>query len=79
MAVLSMMLDHTPGVLSALLRGISDAGASVLTITQSLPIHDMASVTLSLDLRGMDMPIAELLRSLGSTPGVDNIRLLAVE
>ena len=78
-AVLSMMLDHTPGVLSALLRGISEAGASVLTITQSLPIHDMASVTLSLDVSGMEKPINELLRALEATPGVDNVRLLAVE
>ena len=78
-AVLSMMLDHTPGVLSALLRRISDAGASVLTITQSLPIHDMASVTLSLDLSGMTVSMAEMIGTLEKTPGVDNLRLLAVE
>lgn len=78
-AVLSMMLDHTPGVLSALLRSISEAGASVLTITQSLPIHDMASVTLSLDVSSLSVTIAELLRSMEETEGVDNVRLLAVE
>ena len=78
-AVLSMMLDHTPGVLSALLRTISEAGASVLTITQSLPIHDLASVTLSLDVSSLTVTIAELLRSMEETAGVDNVRLLAVE
>ena len=78
-AVLSMMLDHTPGVLSALLRCISEAGASVLTITQSLPIHDMASVTLSLDLSGMTLTVAALIEAITATPGVDNVRLLAVE
>lgn len=78
-AVLSMMLDHTPGVLSALLRRISDAGASVLTITQSLPIHDMASVTLSLDVSAMTLAMSELLEALTATAGVDNVRLLAVE
>ena len=78
-AVLSMMLDHTPGVLSALLRVISESGASVLTITQSLPIHDMASVTLSLDLSGMTVSMAEMIGTLEKTPGVDNLRLLAVE
>ena len=78
-AVLSMMLDHTPGVLSALLRTISEAGASVLTITQSLPIQDMASVTLSLDVSSLTVTIAELLRSMEETAGVDNVRLLAVE
>ncbi len=78
-AVLSMMLDHTPGVLSALLRCISEAGASVLTITQSLPIHDMASVTLSLDLSDMTLAMSELVTSIAATAGVDNVRLLAVE
>lgn len=78
-AVLSMMLDHTPGVLSALLRCISDADASVLTITQSLPIRDMASVTLSLDLSAATLTVAELVEAIRTTPGVDNVRLLAVE
>ena len=78
-AVLSMMLDHTPGVLSALLRRISDAGASVLTITQSLPIHDMASVTLSLDVSDMTLATTELITAIAATPGVDNVRLLAME
>ena len=78
-AVLSMMLDHTPGVLSSLLRCISDAGASVLTITQSLPIHDMASVTLSLDLSGMTLAMSELIDAIEAAPGVDKVRLLAME
>ncbi len=78
-AVLSMMLDHTPGVLSALLRSISEAGASVLTITQSLPIHNMASVTLSLDVSAMTFTMAELVDAIEATPGVDNVRLLAME
>ena len=78
-AVLSMMLDHTTGVLSALLRCISEAGASVLTITQSLPIHDMASVTLSLDVSAMTIAMSELLEAIAATDGVDNVRLLAVE
>ena len=78
-AVLSMMLDHTPGVLSAVLLGISDAGASVLTITQSLPIHDMASVTLSLDVNAMTVPMSQLLSELERTRGVDRLRLLAME
>jgi chorismate mutase len=78
-AVLSMMLDHTTGVLSALLRVISEAGASVLTITQSLPIRDMASLTLSLDVSGLTVTMAELVKAMENTEGVDNVRLLAVE
>ena len=78
-AVLSMMLDHEPGVLSALLQCISAAGGSVLTITQSPPIHGRASVTIALDVSGLSGPLAELLEAIESTAGVDNARLLAME
>jgi chorismate mutase len=78
-AVLSVMLVHETGVLSALLAKVSDAGCSVLTITQSLPIHDRAGVTISLDISGMPGTIDSLLSALASTPGVEQPKLLAIE
>ena len=60
-AVLSMVLTHEQGVLSALLLCISEAGGSVLTITQSLPIRGKASVTISLDISNMSCSLTELL------------------
>lgn len=78
-AVLSVVLTHEPGVLSALLSKISTQGGSVLTITQSLPIHKKASVTISLDVSGMPGSLAQLLESMEKTPGVENPRLIAVE
>ena len=78
-AVFSMMLDHTPGVLSALLSQISEAGASVLTISQSPPIHDKASVTVSIDVSDVSVSIDELTAQLAALPGLDNLRLLAIE
>ena len=78
-AVLSMLLEHEPGVLSALLQRISAAGASVLTIDQSLPIHAKASLTVALDLGGMNISLQQLLDGIGAVPGVDNIRLIAIE
>ena len=73
------MLVHETGVLSALLAKVSDAGCSVLTITQSLPIHDRAGVTISLDISGMPGTIDSLLSALASTPGVEQPKLLAIE
>lgn len=78
-AVLSMMLAHEPGVLSALLSCISEAGASVLTITQSLPIHDRASVTISLDVSCMSCELSGLIGLVNNTPGVEQAKLLAIE
>ncbi len=78
-AVLSMLLNHEPGVLSELLKRLSGMGGSILTITQSLPINHQASVTISMDISAMDCTTAELLRAVGDTPGVENPRLVAVE
>lgn len=78
-AVFSMMLDHEPGVLSSLLACISDFGASVLTITQSLPIHSKASVTISIDITEMKASTDSLSDRLAAIPGLDNLRLLAIE
>lgn len=78
-AVLSMMLDHSPGVLSAVLSNISEAGGSVLTITQSLPIHDRASVTVSLDVSSMTGEISGLTEQIEKTTGVTQVKLVALE
>jgi len=78
-AVLSMMLTHEPGVLSALLSCISQSGASVLTITQSLPIHGRASVTISLDVTELSFDFSKLLQMMEKIPGVEQTKLLAIE
>ncbi len=78
-AVLSMLLDHEPGVLSALLQCVSAAGASVLTIDQSLPIHGKAGVTLALELGEMRIPFQTLREQIVALPGLENVRLIAIE
>ena len=78
-AVLDMMLDHTPGVLSALLSRISAVDASVVTISQSPPINGRASVTFTLDISAMSVNMQELLDLISSTAGVENPKLLAME
>ncbi|MBQ6403180.1 MAG: ACT domain-containing protein [Oscillospiraceae bacterium] len=78
-AVLELMLDHRPGVLSAVLSRIFGAGASILTITQSLPVLGKASVTLSIDVNEMSRGMDALLQALEAVPGVESVRLLAIE
>ena len=78
-AVLSMILNHEQGVLSALLVCISDARANILTITQSLPIRDRASVTISLDVSEVDGSMEDFVTKLSQVPGVEQVRVLAVE
>ena len=78
-AVLSMMLNHEQGILSALLQRICEARANVLTITQSLPIRDRASATISLDVSEVDSSMEDFVAKLTEVPGVEQVRVLAVE
>ena len=78
-AVLSMMLNHEQGIQSALLQRICEARANVLTITQSLPIRDRASVTISLDVSEVDGSMEDFVAKLTEVPGVEQVRVLAVE
>lgn len=78
-AVLSMLLNHEPGVLSAVLAHVSSCGCSVLTITQNLPIHGLASVTMVLDISGAPGTIGQLLEDIRLIPGVEQPKLVAVE
>lgn len=78
-AVLSVLLNHEPGVLSALLLCISDAGGSVLTISQSLPIRGKASAIITLDLSGLQGSISKLLEALSNVEGAENPQLVAIE
>ena len=77
--VLTMMLNHEQGVLSALLVCISEARANILTITQSLPIRDKAGVTISLDVTEVEGSMENFVAKLDSVPGVEQVRLLALE
>lgn len=78
-AVLSMLLTHETGVLSHVLSCISKAGASVLTITQSLPVRGKASVTVSIDISSMNGDLSDLLHDIEKTDGAENAKLIAVE
>lgn len=78
-AVLLLLLHHESGVLSKVLNRLSAFRVNILTITQSLPIHDRASVTISLDISEMRETLEKMLDALEKTEGVDTLRLVAVE
>lgn len=78
-AVISMLLSHEIGVLSTALNQLSALGVSVLTISQNLPIRDIASAIMTLDVSQMNVSIEETTRILGKIPGVENVSLVALE
>lgn len=78
-ANISIVLKHVPGSLSAVLSALSMAKVSVITISQSIPIADKASVTLSLDLSQSSHSPEELIHGLETIEQVFSARLDAVE
>lgn len=78
-ALVSMMLEHEQGLLSKVLVILSDANASVLTINQNIPIHDLASVVLSFDISNLAGTIDDLLGQLKDFDGISNVQLISIE
>lgn len=71
--VLATLLDET-GALQALLAGISDAGASIVTINQSTPENGAAQVAVSIRTNTMQMSVEEMLLRLGRQRTVVEVR-----
>ena len=65
--VVATLLDKT-GALQGLLPGISAAGASIVTITQSRPENGAAQVEVTVRTGTMQMPVDEMLTRLSRQP-----------
>lgn len=76
---ISLILDHTPGVLSGVLGEIAKFKGNVLTINQGLPSHGTATVTLSVGTEGISCDLSELIDALLSIDGVLDARIDGVK
>ena len=70
------LLDRQ-GVLSSVLAIFAENGANILTINQTIPTNDCASVTISSETMGLHCPVEELLRKISEQPGVVRADILA--
>ncbi|MEG2254229.1 MAG: ACT domain-containing protein [Vagococcus sp.] len=78
-ALISFVLSDKKGILSYILKVISENGGSVLTINQNIPIQKKANVLISLDIKDLQIPIQELLNQIEAIEGVSKINLVSVE
>lgn len=78
-AVLALILNHQRGILNEVLNTLSRFYANILSINQSIPIHNSASVTLSLDISEIKDSIHNLIDHLKQVPGVSSVKLIALE
>ncbi len=78
-AVVSLMLENRRGMLSKVLQTVSESSASVLTINQNIPIHNIASIVISLDLSHLTGTVDDLLNHLKQVNGASNVQLVSIE
>ena len=77
--ILFMTLRHAPGVLSDIINTIASVKGNVLTINQTMPIMDAATLTVTVDMKTMDISPDALMQLLLSCKGCKKVDLIGME
>lgn len=78
-AIMSLKLIDEKGVLSNILNFVAENKGNILAINQEMPIHNIAFVTITLDVIDMDISLSQLLEKLKAIKEVMDAILVAVE
>lgn len=70
---LSMVLEHSPGVLSSVLKTLAEAKTSILTINQNIPVNGLAGVSITFETAGMECDVEDITLRLRQLEGVREI------
>ncbi|MDD4833208.1 MAG: ACT domain-containing protein [Lutispora sp.] len=76
---LLMMLRHESGVLSDVINVIASLKGNILTINQNIPVMDVASLTMTIDTKSMDVTPDQLVKLLSSKKGCNKVEIMAME
>jgi chorismate mutase len=77
--ILFMLLRHTPGVLSDIINTIASVKGNILTINQTMPIMDSATLTVTIDMKMMEINPEELMQLLLSYKGCKKVEIVGME
>ncbi len=76
---LTFQMDDEPGLLSDVLKTISDYRGNILTIHQSIPINGVASLSISIQILQSTGNVSRMIEAIGIQKGVHHIKILAKE
>lgn len=76
---LTFQMDDEPGLLSDVLKIISEYRANILTIHQSIPISGIASLSLSVQVLQDTGDISGMIEQMENHEGVHHVKILAKE
>lgn len=71
-----IQLDDEPGLLSLVLAIVAKHHANILTIHQSIPVHGVASLTLSIDVFPKATDVSAMLNAIEEAEGIHYVKIL---
>ena len=78
-ALISIMLEDKKGALSEILNFLYSVECNIITINQNIPINEVASIIISMDISDTKTPIEEILVNLKTVNYVVSSKLVALE
>ncbi|MCG7338525.1 ACT domain-containing protein [Staphylococcus sp. ACRSN] len=75
---LILYVNDIVGMLANVLNTISQLSLSVLTIHQSIPMEGRATITLSLDAKGTDLEVDDVIKALNKVDQVSKVDLISM-
>jgi chorismate mutase len=78
-AIITLKTENQKGVLSNVLNLIAFYQGNILTITQEMPIRNIAFITITLDVIDLSITVHELVYNLKSIQKVKDVALVAFE
>ena len=76
---MTFQMDDEPGLLSDVLKSISEFHMNILTIHQSIPINGVASLSLSVQVLRNTEDISRMIEQLENKSGVHRVKIVARE
>lgn len=73
-ATINAKLKDNAGVLSALMNELYKAGANVLSVNQSVPVHSVADVSVTVRVTEMVISLDDLIKNVKNINGVNSVR-----
>lgn len=76
---LSFLLNHKQGILSNVLKSISDNGGNILTLNQDIPINNVANVSITFDMNHLKLSLEETIEEIKNIEGVKKLVIVTME
>ena len=74
-----MQVDDEPGLLSKILSLVAKYGANILTIHQTIPVNQIAMLTLSVEILPTSGDVTGMMNEIEDLPGMHYMKLIARE